>query len=72
MAKKLYEVRVEGIAVEYFEVEGTSPEDAAERWADGVLTGTDSHSFGVVSVTEYFEDDEYEEDYDAVNDDQYL
>lgn len=72
MAKKLYEVKVVGTAVEYYEVEATSEEDALERWNNGELTGTDNYGFEPVEAREYFEDDDYEEDYDAVNDDQYV
>lgn len=62
MAKRqTYEVRVEGISIEFYEVKADSEEDAKQRWAEGILTATDGHSYEVVSVTEYFEDDDYEE-----------
>lgn len=68
MSKKhTYEVKVEFVGYEYYEVKAESEDDAQARWAEGTLTGTDGHSYVPIAVTPYFEDD-YEEDTDADDD----
>lgn len=61
-----YEVRVEGIAVEIYEVEANSPEEARATWHEGLLVSQEGHSYGVESVDlmvdDFADDDEYPED----------
>lgn len=60
----LYEVRVEGIAVEYYLVKAKSEEEARDTWADGDLLSQEGHSYGVEEVQLAFdqEDDDAEEE----------
>lgn len=59
-----YEVRVEGVVVEIYEVEANSVEEARENWNDGFLVSQEGHSYGVESVELMVDDfDEDEDDY---------
>lgn len=61
--KKAFEVRVEGVAVEFYQVFAEDEAEAIEKWASGELTGGDGYDFHPVSATEdtfYDEDDDYD------------
>lgn len=59
----VFEVKIEGKAVEYYEVEARDEDDAREKWADGRLTGVEITEPAVVAVTL-----EFDEDYDPEDD----
>jgi len=55
----VFEVKVEGRAIEFYEVEATDEDDARNKWFSGRLTGTEIVEAEVVAVTL-----EFDEDYD--------
>lgn len=64
----LYEVKVETRAYEWYEVSARDEAEARDRWHEGTHTGTeDIEVLDVLSVTEQFDDEEYdgEEDDEA-------